>query len=189
MEQKRLRSDEPFMPSPFVSVLPQSSSFPWKFHPPLQLSSVTGSALPTWKHFNTQRSPFTFRSFTTAQFKSVQSPEQAHLCFSRCFFKMANLKFKKKKQTTSLFLFANLLSFTELRRSLFLYTNKPNLATPAPCQRTPTTSPLPDRAEMMLSQGQPYDCPVRGVVVLLFNREKVWESTQSMYCRPFLFSR
>ena len=91
-----MHSDKPFIPSPFASILPQSSSFPWKLHPPLQLSSVTGSALPTWKHLNTQSSLFTFRSFSTAQFKNVQSPEQAKLHLSRHFFKTANLKFFKK---------------------------------------------------------------------------------------------
>lgn len=35
MEQKLIRSDKPFIPSPFASILPQSSSFPWKLHSPL----------------------------------------------------------------------------------------------------------------------------------------------------------
>jgi len=75
MEQKLIRSDKPFSPSPPASTLPQSSSLPQIHHPPSQLSSGTGGALPTRKHTKTQNSLFTFRPFSTAQFQNVKSPE------------------------------------------------------------------------------------------------------------------
>lgn len=141
---------------------------------------MTGSALPTWKHLNTQSSLFTFKFFSTTQFKNVQSPQQAKLHLSRLFFKTANLKFKKKPPS-----YSQIYCPSQSSHILFLCTNKPDSAMRAPCQRIPTTSPFPDRAEVTLSQVQPYDCPICCVVVLLFNTENIWESIWSAYCRPF----
>lgn len=99
-------SSQALLPQYYLRALP----FPGNSTHRLQLSSVTGSALPTWKHLNTQSSLFTFKFFSTTQFKMFNPLNRPSFIFLGFFSRQPTWSLKKK-------IILLILKFTVLHRA------------------------------------------------------------------------